>query len=235
MSRTFQRLVLVLLTIAAVALAAAPAGAASASSDAKVAKAGTIVVSDLGTGFTSSPADVTADKTLEKLAKKVKGCEDYIAVRKSMDTAIDAQSPDFESSAEQISNHVYVFENESAAKKVIKQAESTSMADCFTALFTKVVGLQVKGDTQVAGYRALIEDVPGLADVTGDEAVGYSGGIEVKGTDGSVDQLVVSTLLVRVGPTVITYSYSTLPNRNTNAFDTALNNSVLRTQIALES
>lgn len=211
----------------------APAAAGSISAQ-DVAEAGTIVASDVTPDFEASPPDESTDKALLKQAKKVKGCGDYVAVRKALDKGTDAESPDFQSNVEALSNHVYVLKNEKTATKVLKQAKAKGLADCFTDLFTKVLSKQLKSNPSVDKIRVQIEDVPDLEDQLGDQSVAYSGGIEATYTDGSSpDRFVVSNVLVRVGPAVLSYSYQVIPNQTTGALNTAINNSILRTQIAL--
>lgn len=239
MPRTFRRLVvpLAVAALGTVTLTAAPAGAAS--SAAQVAQAGTIVASDLGAGWTAGPSDSSGDKVIKKLAAKTKGCEDYAAVRASLDTATDAASPEFETAVQQISNHSYVYKTEAAAAKALKRASAGTVADCFTDLFTKVFAQQINANPatakQVKNYRVKIAEVPDLTDALGDQSVGYAGGAEINGTDGTTTRLILSTLVVRVGPAVITYSYSFDADKSqpSSAFDAAVANTIARTEIAL--
>ena len=241
MPRRFRRLVVAPLALAAVALAAAPDGAANGATDSQIAKAGTIVAGDLGAGWVAGPPDTSGDKVITKLAAKTKGCDDYAATRTSLDTTTDAASPGFQQTSQQLSNHSYVYKREAAAKRAFQHAAAPGVADCFTDLFTKVFGQQLRSDpqnaSQVQGYRVKIVDLPDADNAIGDESVGYTGGAQILGTDGSTTNLSLTSILVRVGRVIRTYSYSwdADASQASPSVDTAVNNTVGRTQAALGS
>jgi hypothetical protein len=222
---------------AAAGPAGAGAGPAAALSDSEIAEAGTITDTDLTGGWFSAPNDDSSTKARLKLAKKTKGCTDYVAFTKSFATTTDAESPEYETTSQQLSNHSYVYKTGAAAKKAYSSASAKGMAKCLQALFTKQFEAQLKADpafgAQVETYRVGITDIPEATNAKGDQSVGYGGGIEVKSPDGSTDQVLVSTFVVRVGRAILTYSYTFAPQTDPAALDTALDNSLGRIQAAL--
>ena len=69
---------------------------------------------------------------------------------------------------------------------------------------------------------------------TGDDIAGYAGGVEITYKDGTVEQLLTGTALVRVGRVLLTYSFSAPPSATdyTSALDSAIENTVSRTEKA---
>ncbi len=95
--------------------ASVPAGAAS---DRTVARAGTLVAKDVPSAWTSKPPDNSGEQALKKAAAGIPTCREYLAVRKSTDTATNAESRTFTDGANELSNEVWVFPN--AAKAFLK-------------------------------------------------------------------------------------------------------------------
>jgi hypothetical protein len=227
-----------------VALWATPA-AAGTTDAAAIAEAGTLVGTDLASGLRIMPSgdDEADDRQNQKLAAKTKGCKQYLALSKAFDKTTDSKSDDFTNGFLELGNHAYVFANERAATQAFKLATVPSTAACLTALFEKGFAKGVAADpqikAQVEDYRVKIEDVPSVADTVGDESVGYSGGFEVNLTDGSNQQLLVSTFLTRVGPAILTYTFQVDNGylegnpTATDYLDQAIEATVTRTQAAV--
>jgi hypothetical protein len=231
-----NRFALVSLVVAGAVAIAVPVGAGT-TTDQQIAEAGAIADTDITTsGWFKGTQDDTRAET-RTVAKKTKGCKDYVAVSKSFDTTTEAASPEYSASSQELSNYSYVYTAEAAAKKAFARASAAGVADCLSALFTKQFEAQLKENPQlkqqVDDYRAAIADVPAVEDAVGDEAVGYGGGIEITGTDGSVQRVQVSTLMVRVGRAILTYTYQFAPNSGNNTLlDQVISNTVARSQAA---
>lgn len=206
MSCILRRLVLVSALIAAMVLVATPAGAASPP-DKKLAAQGAIVADDLPASWQSTPADDSSDKKLEKSAKKIAACKDYLAVRKTLDQAPSAKSRDFATGGESLSNEVWVFTSASKAKKAFAQMSDDSVEDCLTTLFQDQFESLIAGDATVDGVQARIVQTTELPNV-GDDIVGYVGGAEVTLADGTVQRLPLSNAVVRVGRSILSYTFS---------------------------
>ena len=153
--------------------------------------------------------DTTAQA--RKLASKTKGCKSYLAFSKSFDSTTEADSPEYDSGFQNLSNHAYVYKTDAAAKKAFSHASATGVDTCLATLLSKQFGTQLKQNQQLAAqvddYKVGIAVVPEVANQVGDQAVGYSGGIEVTGTDGSIDRILLTTLVTRVGRAILTYTY----------------------------
>lgn len=230
---------LALLPLAALLALVLTAGPAAAATDKEIAQAGTITSTDLTGTWSSAPNDSSAAAANRKLARKTKGCKNYVAFAKTFAASTDAVSPDYSLSSQELSNHSYVYKTDAAAKKAYARAAASGVADCLQSLFTKQFAAQIKSDPQVAAevdsFDVVIQDVPAFADVVGDQSVGYEGGIAVTSPDGTTGQLLVVSVVTRVGRVVLTYTYSFGPEVDPSTFDTALLNTVGRTQTALAS
>ena len=216
-----------------VGTAAAPAGAAS---DSAIAKAGVIVQSDLGSQWSGAPADESGNKLALKAAAEYPECKDYILLNKLNRKQPNADSKDWTLDDQSISDKSFVYSSESAAKKAMTLAKSPDMADCLTSSFQSLLGDQLAKSpeaSKVARFNVLIDEVTGLP-ATGDDIAGYAGGVEITYKDGTVEQLLTGTALVRVGRVLLTYSFSAPPSATdyTSALDSAIENTVSRTEKA---
>lgn len=238
-SRTLRRFGVATLTAAVVAaFAAAPASAAS-SSDKKTAKAGVIVAGDVPSSWQSSPADDSSDKEIEKAAKKVPACKSYLAARKTLDPAPKGESRDFLTGDETLSNEVWVFSSTAKAKKAFTAMSDDAIEGCLTTLFQGQFENLAASEPSVADVQVAIAQTTDLPDV-GDAIVGYGGGAEVTLTTGGVQRLPVSNAIVRVGRSILSYTFSGGPTTTgayTPAFldgvDGALSATITRMQDAL--
>jgi len=213
----------------AVGIAAAPAGAAGSASDSKIAKAGTIVQTDLPSGWTGSPSDDSGDKAARKAAAGYPECKDYLLLGKSTKAQPNADSKDWALGNEAISNKVAVYQTTKAASKAMVLASSPDMSSCLTSTFQSVLGDELAKSSQsanVASYKAVINTVSGLPSV-GDDVVGYSGGVQINMKDGSSEQILTGTAIVRVGRALILYTFSAPPTATDYA--TALDNAIAQT------
>jgi hypothetical protein len=190
----------------AVALAAAPASAAP-SSDTKTAKAGVIVTGDVPSSWQSTPADDSSDKELERAARKIPDCKGYLAVRKTLDQAANAKSRDFAAGDESLSNEVWVFPSTTKAKKAFAAMSDRSIEDCLTTLFQDQFERLTSSDPTVRELRVVIAQTTDLPAV-GDDIVGYGGGAEMGLANGTFQRLPVSNAVVRVGRSIISYTFS---------------------------
>ena len=238
MSPTSRRLVVAPALLALCALVATPAGASS-SSDKKAAKAGVIVAADVPSSWQSSPADSSSDKEIEKAAKKISDCKEYLAVRKTLDKAPKAKSRDYATGDESLSNEVWVFSSASKATKAFDGMSATSNEDCLTVLFQDQFEALAARDPSVDTVDVRIVQTSDLPSV-GDDIVGYAGGAEVTLTDGSVQRLPVSNAIVRVGRSILSYTFSGGPTPSgsystafLNVVDEALDTTVSRMEDAL--
>lgn len=209
------------------------AGPAAAASDAVIAKAGTIVQSDLGPEWSGGKQDESGNKLALKAAADYPECKDYLLLSRFNKAQPNAASKDWTLDAQSISNKAYVYKNVAAASKAMTLATSSGMADCLTNTFQSVLGDQLAGSSDaanVAKFNVVINEVPNLP-TTGDDIVGYSGGVQITYKDGSVEQLITGTAIVRVGRALLAYTFSAPPTATdyTTALDAAIANTVTRT------
>jgi len=221
---------------AAIGLLAGPVGAAT--SDAQIAKAGTIVASDLPATWTSKAPDNSSNKKVEKIAAKVPSCKSYLAFTKANQGTTNAESRDFSQGDDDLSNKAFVYKNNAAAQTAMRAISASNVSDCLTTVFQKVLDAQIASDPAsrktVKSAAASIEPVADLPGV-GDDAVGYAGGLNIQLTDGTAQQLLLGVLAVRNGRAVTTFSFSAPPADSgfTSVLDNAIDASITRTQDAL--
>jgi len=238
MPRTLHRVVAVAgataiaatLTIGA---AIAPAGAAS--KDAQLAEEGVIVASDVPATWDSTPPDDSGDKALDKIAKSISGCKAYLAAKKTNDKAPNAESRDFTSGDEDLSNKVWVFPTEKAAKKAFAGMADETNADCIQDVFEEALDQQLGSDPSIADVRVAIvqtDDLPSL----GDDIIGYTGGAEFTATDGSTERLLLVNVIIRVGRSLISYSISGPPAASgfSTSFNAAIDSAIGATITRME-
>lgn len=230
-SRRLRRVVAVTATATLATVATAlPAGAAS---DSQIAKAGTVVQTDVGRDWTGAPQDESGNKLARKAAADYPQCKDYLLLDKSNQAQPKAASKDWTLDDQSISNKVFVYKSIPAASKAMTLAKGSTMGDCLTSTFQSVLGQQLKTSPQsanVTSFNAVIKAVADLPSM-GDDVVGYSGGVQVNYKDGSVVQLLTGTAIVRVGRVLLAYTFSAPPTATdfATALDTSLANTVART------
>jgi hypothetical protein len=226
------------LPVAAFLTIAVVAGPAAAASDAQIAKAGMIVASDVPSTWQSSPPDSSDDKELEELAAKIPGCKKYLAARKSNDRAARAESRDFSTGVEDLSNTVWVFASEKSAKKSFAAMTDSTIDDCLTELFKQALDEQTSSEPTVRGVRVAIvqtDDLPAI----GDDVIGYTGGAEFSMSNGTTQRLLLGNFTTRVGRSIITYALSGPAGPNgfstsyNAAIDAAIGSTVERMEDAL--
>lgn len=231
-----RTIALVSLAVAAVLATALPANAGT-TSDKAIAEAGIIADTDIPAAGWTKATNTDDTSAARKLAQKTKGCQDYVAFTKTFASTTNAVSPDYSTASEELSNRAYVYKTDAAATKAFARASAPRVAKCLQTMLTKQFAASLESnpelDAQVDTYQAVLKVVPEVADAVGDESVGYGGGIAVRGTDGSVDQLQVTTLVARVGRAILTYTYQFGGSTGSAAvFDTAITNTIARAEAA---
>lgn len=192
-----------LTSAALVVSTAVPAGAAS---DRTVARAGTLVAKDVPSAWTSKPPDNSGEQALKKAAAGIPTCREYLAVRKSTDTATNAESRTFTDGANELSNEVWVFPNAAKAKKTFASMESSTVAGCFTTLFQTVLEAELGKDPSVSDVEVSVDQETNLAGLAGDEKVAYGGPVLVTNTNGTVETILLANFLVRSGRSILSFS-----------------------------
>ena len=175
-------------------LGAAPA-VASKASDTQIAEAGLLVQSDFPAGWTSTPRDTSSDASIEKTAKKIPVCAEYLALRVANDRQANVQSPAFELGQSQIDNTVTVFPTVAGAAAAMKTFSRPSIVKCISALFTKVAA--------PATVKVSRADIEPIADGT----TAYEGTVTVT-EGGEKTTLGVGVAAVRTDRGVAVYSYT---------------------------
>lgn len=229
MARRCTVLVVALASAATLAFGAATAGAAS-SSDKKTAKKGVILTKDVPASWESSPPDNSTDDELERAAAQIPGCETYVVVRKTLGDTPKAESRSFATGSEEVSNEVWVFANTKKAKQTFALMSDDTVAPCLTMLFQNFYEGRVT-DPSVAAIDVVIQQESDVGSV-GDDIIGYGGGAQVTTTDGTVQRVPVSNAIVRVGRSILSYTFSGGPTETgvyTPAFVDGVENALIVT------
>jgi hypothetical protein len=212
-------------------VSAAPATAARSGDDLQVAKAGTLALGDLPTGFATKPDTGSSKADNIRLAKGISGCAPYIALQKLLIDLPSARSASFEDATRKVGNEVDVFKNDRAATAALALYAKPSLVGCLEKVFEKAIrqdpGRSGKVDDVVVTLER--QDIAGL----GDDSVVYEGTVEVTGTDGSSARLGIGNAAVRVGRTVDAVSFSTSGADLVEILTPAIDASVGRLRTAL--
>lgn len=189
---------------------AAPAGAAS---DKRIAGEGVIQDGDVPSSWTSEPSDDSDDKEVAKAARKVPDCRMYLKARATLDRVRHAESDDFNLGEESLSNEVWVFPSVGKARSTFASMSESSVADCFAKVFDTLFKRRFRSDPDIRNLRTAIDQVPrGQLGSIGDDVTGYAGGVEVQLSDGSAVRLLLSNVVIRIGRSITSYSFSSAPS-----------------------
>jgi hypothetical protein len=237
----FRKLGLLALSVAAgtgaLCVTAPVAGAASGGGDAKIAKAGVLVASDLPATWSEHKRDTSSDNAADAAAAKIPSCKAYRSFRQSLEAVKRSrvQSPDFELGQSTFNNTVNVFASEKSADKVLTTFGGSTIATCTEKLFTALLRQQIASDKKTAAQVKGIEVVVEPYDVTnyGDDTVAYEGSATVTLKDGTTINIGLGNTAVRVGRAVSDYSYTVFDQAAVDALSPAVEKSIARLQAAL--
>jgi hypothetical protein len=223
--------VAVVLAALLLGVSAAPAAAARSGDDLQLAKAGTLVLGDLPTGFATKPDTGSSNADNIRLAKGISGCAPYIALQKLLLDLPSARSASFEDATRKVENEVDVFKTDRAATAALALYAKPSLVGCLEKVFEKSIRQDPSESGTVDDVAVTLErqDIAGL----GDDSVVYEGTVVITGTDGSSVRLGIGNAAVRVGRTVDAVSFSTSGGDLVEILTPAIDASVRRLRTAL--
>ncbi|MBM3660336.1 MAG: hypothetical protein FJW95_12665 [Actinobacteria bacterium] len=229
--------VVIALSLAAFGVTAGAGPASAGSNDKAIAEAGIIEASDVPRTFTASPQDRSGAKKTLALARRTKGCSGFVKFQAANEAATKAESDQFETGSEDLSNVSYVHKSEAVATRLMDSLGASSTADCLQDVLQKRTELQVKADPdlrrQVVDVTLTLEQTD-LGDVATSQ-LSYEGVLSLELKDGSTDDLNVALVAIQVERVILSYSVSATPASTNIAdvFRTAVTNTVNRTFAAL--
>jgi len=218
--------------LVAVSSGAGVADAAPKSSDdAAIGRAGTFVLNDFPTGFTSEQPPTKSTAVQIREAKSIAGCGPYVSILKAADTGASAQSPQFKDNSRVVGNGVDIFRTPRVASGLLTLYSKPSMVGCLERSLQQ----QFASDSANVGRIDRVDvklqrlAISGL----GDGSVVYEGTVTVVGTKGESAQLLVGTAMVQVGRAIDLVFYSTSNDPVTEILTPAIDASVTRLRTAL--
>jgi hypothetical protein len=202
-----RRTVVIVVALVVLGALAVPAGAAT---DADVAKAGVLVLTDFPSGWTQSPRAKSSDAALDAAAAKVKSCAPFSAFTKANRKNPRAESPNFDEQQSNVTNSVSIYPSTARAVAAMHTFSDRRLPSCLRTLFTSTFREELtrKQDVarRLASVRTTIKVVPGVE--IGDEAVAYQGAVEVALKDGTSQTIGLGVVAARVGDAVTGYSWT---------------------------
>ena len=235
MKRSMMLIVALSLAVFGVTAGAGPASAGS--NDQAIADAGIIEAGDMPATWSSSPQDRSSVKKNLAVAKRTKGCTQYVKFAVANEATTKAESDDYELDGQQLSNLSYVHKSEAVATKLMESLQDPSVVGCLQAVLEKGIKTEILKDKDA---RRQIDDVTlelgeTTLDEIADDQVAYEGTLTITLKDGSEQEIDVALVALRAYRVILTYSISAPPDATDipDVFATALTNTLVRTYNSL--